>query len=67
MARSEAQKAADKKYAKKIQGKYEQFVVNFKPDELAEINAAIAASGMTKAGFIRWAVGELKDLKIENI
>lgn len=67
MARSEAQKAADKKYAKKIQGKYEQFVVNFKSDELAEINAVIAASGMTKAGFIRWAVGELKDLKIENI
>ena len=60
MARSEAQKAADKKYAKKIQGKYEQFVVNFKPEELAEINAIIAASGMSKAGFIRWAAEQLK-------
>ena len=66
MARSEAQKAADKKYAKKIQGKYEQFVVNFKPEELAEINAAIAASGMTKAGFIRWAVEKLRESKTEN-
>jgi len=63
MARSEAQKAADKKYAKKIQGKYEQFVVNFKPEELAEINAIIAASGMSKAGFIRWAAEQLKNKK----
>lgn len=66
MARSEAQKAADKKYAKKIQGKYEQFVVNFKPEELAEINATIAASGMTKAGFIRWAVEKLRESKTEK-
>ena len=63
MARTEAQKAADKKYAKKIQGKYEQFVVNFKSEELAKINSAIAAAGMTKAGFIRWAVEQIEDKK----
>ena len=47
MARSEAQKAADKRYAEKTKGKYERFVVPFKPDELARINEAIAASGVT--------------------
>lgn len=66
MARTEAQKAADKKYAKKIQGKYEQFVVNFKPEELAEINAIIANAGITKAGFIRWAAEMLKRKNQEN-
>lgn len=60
MERSEAQKAADKKYAAKINGKYKPFIVNLTPDELAEIDAIIAASGMKKAEFLRWAVGELK-------
>ena len=32
MARSEAQKAADKRYNAKISGKYERFVVNLLPD-----------------------------------
>lgn len=65
MERSEAQKAADKKYAAKINGKYKPFIVNLTPDELAEIDAIIAASGMKKAEFLRWAVGELKK-KNEN-
>ena len=60
MARSEAQKAADKRYAEKTKGKYERFVVPFKPDELARINEAIAASGMSKADFVRWAVDKLQ-------
>lgn len=60
MARSEAQKAADKRYAEKNKGKYDRFVVPFKPDELARINEAIAASGMSKADFVRWAVKQLK-------
>ena len=60
MERSEAQKAADKKYAAKINGKYKPFIVNLTPDELAEIDAIIASSGMKKAEFWRWAVGELK-------
>nr|DAO90665.1 MAG TPA: NikA, BACTERIAL CONJUGATION, RELAXASE, DNA [Caudoviricetes sp.] len=60
MERSEAQKAADKKYAAKINGKYKPFIVNLTPDELARIDAIIAASGMKKAEFLRWAVGELE-------
>ena len=51
MARSEAQKAADKKYAAKINGKYKPFIVNLQPDELARIDAAIAAAGMKKPSF----------------
>lgn len=60
MARSEAQKAADKRYAEKVKDKHKQFAVNLKPDELARINEAIAASGMSKADFVRWAVEQLK-------
>lgn len=60
MARSEAQKAADKRYAAKNKDKYERFIVHLKPDEYESINAAISAAGMTKADFLRWAVEELK-------
>lgn len=60
MARTEAQKAADKRYNAKIKGKYERFVVNLKRDELARIEAAIAAAGMGKAEFLRWAVEQLE-------
>ena len=60
MARSAAQKAADKKYASKISGKYKPFIVKLTPDELASIDAVIAAAGMKKADFLRWAVSELK-------
>mgnify|MGYP002515643376 CR=1 FL=1 len=63
MARSEAQKAADKRYAKKINGKYKPFIVNLMPEELESINAVIAASGMKKAEFLRWAVKKLQDGK----
>ncbi len=56
MARSEAQKAADKRYAAKIQGKYERFIVNFKPEEFGHIEAVISSSHMTKADFLRWAI-----------
>lgn len=61
MARSEAQKAADKKYAAKINGKYKPFIVNLTPDELAQINTIIASAGMKKAEFLRWAVKQLEE------
>ena len=61
MARTDAQRAADKKYAAKINGKYKPFIVNLDPAELARINAVIVASGMKKAEFLRWAVGELEN------
>ena len=60
MARSEAQKAADKRYAKKINGKYERFAVNLLPDEYNSVCATIASAGMGKAEFLRWAVSELQ-------
>lgn len=60
MARSEAQKAADARYAKKINGKYERFVVNLLPDEYKHICEVISSSSMGKAEFLRWAVAELE-------
>lgn len=60
MPRSDAQKAADKRYAQKIKGKYERFVVPLKPDEYERIDAAIKAAGMKKADFLRWAVEQLQ-------
>lgn len=60
MPRSEAQKAADKRYAEKTKDDHKQFAVNFRNDEYKKITAAIVASGMSKADFIRWAVEQLK-------
>lgn len=67
MARSEAQKAADKRYREKTQDQYEHFVVNLKREECASICAAIKAAGMGKAEFLRWAVGELEKGKTIRI
>lgn len=63
MSRSEAQKAADKRYATKIKDNYKSFAVNFKVDEYEEITREIAERGFTKADFIRWAINELKKAK----
>ena len=60
MARSEAQKAADARYAKKIQGKYERFLVNLLPDEYNYVCSVIESAGMKKAEFLRWAIKELE-------
>lgn len=61
MARSEAQKAADKRYAEKVKDKYRQFAVNFKEDEYERIVQAIESADMTKAEFLRWAVARLEE------
>ncbi len=60
MARCEAQKAADKRYAEKVKDKHKQFAVNLKVDEYERVTAALAAAGMSKADFLRWAVDKLQ-------
>ena len=60
MPRSEAQKAADKRYAAKTKGKYVQFAVNLLPEEYKRICDVIEAAGMGKTEFLRWAVRELE-------
>lgn len=66
MARSEAQKEADRRYAKKIRGKYDQFVVNLLPDEYNHVCEVISSAGMGKTEFLRWAVVQLQKQNEEN-
>lgn len=61
MARSEAQKAADKRYKEAHKGDFITWTTKFKPAEAAEIDAIIKSSGMTRAEFIRRAVEEYKN------
>lgn len=61
MARSEAQKAADKRYKETHKGESVTWTTKFKTAEAAEIDAVIKSSGMTRAEFIRWAVKEYKN------
>lgn len=61
MARSEAQKAADKRYAEKVKDQYKHFGVNMKTDEYEKIVQAIESANMSKADFIRWAVEQLEN------
>ncbi|MBQ6728384.1 MAG: ribbon-helix-helix protein, CopG family [Clostridia bacterium] len=60
MARSEAQKAADKRYKETHKGDFITWTTKFKTAEAAEIDAVIKSSGMTRAEFIRRAVEEYK-------
>ncbi|MBQ8323240.1 MAG: hypothetical protein IJX91_04665 [Clostridia bacterium] len=66
--RSAAQKAADKKYAAKIQKekKYERFLVNLNRDEFAYVEEVLKARGMGKAEFLRWAISELEKIGVEK-
>lgn len=60
MARSEAQKAADKRYRDAHKSDSVTWGTKLTPAEAAEIDAIIKNSGMNKAEFLRWAVGELQ-------
>jgi hypothetical protein len=61
MARSEAQKAADKRYKETHKGESVTWTTKFKTAEAAEIDAVIKSSGMSRAEFIRWAVDKYKN------
>lgn len=63
MARSEAQKAADKRYREAHKGNLVKWGTSFKPSEAAEIDSIIAESGKTRADFIRWAIEKYKSEK----
>lgn len=61
MARSDAQKAADRRYAENHKGNFITWTTKFKPVEAAEIDEIIKQSGMSRADFIRWAVVKYKE------
>lgn len=60
MARSEAQKAADKRYQEKHKGAFITWGVKLPPEEAAQIDEIIREKGMSKAQFVRWGAEELK-------
>ena len=61
MARSEAQKAADKRYKETHKKDFVTWTTKFRTEEAEAIDEIIKASGMSKAEFIRWAVALLKE------
>lgn len=61
MARSEAQKAADKRYAAAHKGEFITWTTKLKPAEAAEIDAVIKANNMSRADFLRWAADKIKE------
>ncbi len=60
MTRSEAQKAADKRYRETHKKDSVTWGTKLTPAEAAEIDAIIKNCGMNRAQFLRWAAGELK-------
>lgn len=60
MARSEAQKAADKRYAEAHKGEFITWTTKFKRAEAEKIDEVIRQSGMSRADLIRWAVKQLE-------
>jgi hypothetical protein len=61
MARSEAQKAADKRYKETHKGEFVTWTTKFRTEQADEIDEVIKASGMSRAEFIRWAVAKYKE------
>lgn len=63
MSRSEAQKAADKRYRETHKGIDVSWGTRLKPDDAKKIDAIIKANNMSRAGFLRWAAGKLEGEK----
>lgn len=60
MTRSEAQKAADKRYRETHKKDSVTWGTKLTPAEAAEIDAIIKNCGMNRAQFLRWVAGELQ-------
>lgn len=61
--RSQAQRAADKRYADKHKGEYVNWGTTFRREEAVNFDKAIKSAGKSRAEFIREAV---KNLEIKN-
>jgi CRISPR/Cas system-associated endoribonuclease Cas2 len=63
--KSEAKKAADRRYAQKVQreGRISLFETSLKTEELKEIEEIIKNAGLTKSDFLRKAATALKEKK----
>ena len=57
--RTPAQRAADKKYAEKSKGKHKVISFIYSAEEAIEIEKAIAATGLSKADFLRQVVKDI--------
>lgn len=60
MIRSEAQRAADKRYAEKNKGVYANFAIPLKREEKEKYEAVLKEYGLGKVEFLRWAIAELE-------
>lgn len=56
MARSEAQRAADKRYRETHQEKTVPWGTRLMPDDAAKLNTVVKEQGRGRAAFLRWAV-----------
>ncbi len=59
MARSEAQKEADKRYREAHKNDLVTWGTKIPPTEASEIDALLKSRGMNRAEFLRWAVLQL--------
>lgn len=59
MPRSEAQKAADKRYREAHKNDLVSWGTKLPPAEAVEIDALLKSYGMNRAEFLRWAVSQL--------
>lgn len=58
--RSEAQKAADRKYREAHKTESVKWGTRLKADEAAAYDELLREHSMTRADFVRWAIEELK-------
>lgn len=60
MSRSEAQKAADKRYREKVKSSKTTWGSQFNVEEAKQFDEVTKANGLNRARFIRWGIEELR-------